>query len=114
MVAATTGTAVGTCNVAGDGVLATSQAVAMNGRPWVPVLPGTAGPLNWLLRRAGLASMPSDQLDALAFGRVVDTTRMRTELGFGPAYTTRAAFESFLAAGRDRDRPEQHAEQELM
>lgn len=114
MVRATVGPAVGTCNVAGDGVLATSQAVAMTGRPWMPVVPGTRSALNWAVRKAGWASLPSDQMDGLSFGRVVDTTRMRAELGFAPAYTTRSAYESFLSATRDRDRPEQHAEQELM
>jgi UDP-glucose 4-epimerase len=106
MVRAAMGPSVGTCNVAGDGVLATSQAVTMTGRPWVPVA-GPAGPaVQWLMRRLGLAALPADHLDLLAYGRVVDTTRMRQDLGFAPAYTTRGAFESFLAAGRDRDRPE--------
>ena len=81
----------------------------MTRRPWVPVPSPAAPATQWLMRRLGLAALPSDHSDLLAYGRVVDTTRMRTELGFAPAYTTRAAFESFLAAERDHDRPENRA-----
>ncbi|MDQ3527118.1 MAG: NAD-dependent epimerase/dehydratase family protein [Actinomycetota bacterium] len=107
LVRATSGPVVGACNIAGDGVLATSQAVAMSGRPWIPVAGPAGRPVHWAMRRLGLAAMPSDQQALLSYGRVVDTARMRTELGFAPAYTTRAAFESFLAATRAYDRPEQ-------
>lgn len=109
MVRATVGPAVGTCNVAGDGVLATSQAVTLARKPCVPV-PFPAAPVaQWLMRQLGLAALPADHMDLLAYGRVVDTTRMRAELGFSPAYATRAAFESFLAAEREHDRPENRA-----
>ncbi len=95
---------VGPCNVAGDGVLMTSQAVALTRRPWVPVPPLLDRPVQWLSRSAGVAALPRDHQALLAYGRVVDTTRMRTELGFAPAHSTRATFESYLAALRDRDR----------
>jgi UDP-glucose 4-epimerase len=32
----------------------------------------------------------------LAYGRVVDTTRMRDVLGFTPRYSTREAFDDFV------------------
>ncbi len=111
MVHATTGPVVGTCNIAGDGVLALSQCVALARKPWVPVAALANGPMRWLARQAGWASLPADHLTMLAYGRVVDTTRMRTELGFVPAYTSRGAFESFLAATRAQDRPEQHPQE---
>src|SRR5699024_277210 len=63
-------------------------------------------------RWLGWAALPSDHLEVLAYGRVIDTGRMRTALGFSPAYTTRGAFESYLAASRAGDRPEQQADQE--
>ena len=36
-------------------------------------------------------------MQLLAYGRGIDTTRMREVLGFEPAYTTREAFEDFAA-----------------
>ena len=37
-----------------------------------------------------------DQLAYLAYGRVMGTTRMRTELGFEPKWTTSEAFDDFV------------------
>lgn len=94
----------GAVNVAGDGVVATSQAVAMARRPCLPVIRSASGLTRWSMRQLGLAALPADHLDFLAYGRVVDTTRMRHELGFEPAYSSLRAFRSFLQAGRDGDR----------
>lgn len=94
----------GAVNVAGGGVVATTQAVALTRRPWVPVARSLAAPTRWGMRRLGLAALPADHLDFLAYGRVLDTTRMRRDLGFEPAYTSLRAFTSFLQARRDGDR----------
>lgn len=110
---ATTAPAVGTVNVAGDGVLSLHQAVTLSRRPWVPVVPGTGGLSLWASRRLGWAALPADHLEFLSYGRVIDTRRMRKELGFAPAYTSRGAFDSFLAARRAGDRPEQAVEEAL-
>lgn len=110
---ATTNPAVGTVNVAGDGVLSLGQAVALSRRPWMAVPPGGGGLSIFAARQLGWAALPSDHMAFLSYGRVVDTARMRKELGFSPAYTTRGAFESFLAARRAGDRPEQHQDEEL-
>jgi UDP-glucose 4-epimerase len=37
-----------------------------------------------------------DQLDYHRYGRVMDTTRMRAELGFEPKWTTLEAFDDFV------------------
>jgi UDP-glucose 4-epimerase len=42
-----------------------------------------------------MADVPPELLGFLMFGRGIDTTRMRTELGFEPAYTTEQAFADF-------------------
>jgi UDP-glucose 4-epimerase len=85
----------GTFNVAGDGVLMLSQAVRRLGKPWVP-LPGLAvGRLGSALRSARVAEFSPEQLGFLTYGRGVDTTRMRTELGFEPSFTTESAFADF-------------------
>jgi len=85
----------GTFNVAGDGVLMLSQALRRLGRPAVP-MPGFAvGRLGTALRQARLADFSPEQIAFLTYGRGVDTTRMRTELGFEPRFTTASALADF-------------------
>jgi UDP-glucose 4-epimerase len=94
----------GTFNVAGDGVLVLSQAVRRLGRPTVP-MPGFAvGRIGSALRSARVAEFSPEQLGLLTYGRGVDTTRMRRELGFEPVHTTESAFADFAASLGARDR----------
>ncbi|MFQ6326425.1 NAD-dependent epimerase/dehydratase family protein [Nocardia sp. NBC_01009] len=88
--------AVGAYNIAGDGALALSQAVRRAGRIELPI------PF-LVFRTAGRALMgplmrefSSEQLDYFHFGCGLDTTRMRTELGFVPRWTTVQAFDDFI------------------
>jgi UDP-glucose 4-epimerase len=88
----------GTFNVAGDGVLMLSQAIRRLGRPALP-LPGFAvGPLGSAMRQARVADFSREQVAFLAYGRGVDTTRMREILGFTPTRTTEQAFAEFAAS----------------
>ena len=57
-----------------------------------------AGLLGTVVRRAGLADFSPDQVQFLAYGRCLDTTRMREVLGFHPSRTTEQAFMEFAAA----------------
>jgi UDP-glucose 4-epimerase len=85
----------GTFNVAGDGVLMLTQAVRRLGRPTV-AMPGFAvARLGSTLRQARVSDFSPEQLGLLTYGRGVDTTRMRTELGFEPTFTTEQAFADF-------------------
>jgi UDP-glucose 4-epimerase len=85
----------GTFNVAGDGILMLSQAMRRLQRPTVP-MPGFAvGQAGSFLRQARLADFSPEQLGFLTYGRGVDTTRMREELGFQPSMTTEEAFADF-------------------
>jgi UDP-glucose 4-epimerase len=98
----------GTFNVAGDGTLYLSQCVRLAGRvpapiPW-PFVSAVAG----LAQRSRRIDVTPDQLRFLQFGRVVDTARLREQLGYTPRYTTRQAFEDFIRRRRikgllDRD-----------
>ena len=92
---ATTGDATGVVNIAGDGVVTVLQAASIVGRPvvWLPL--SAAGLVGGLARRMGLADFSPDQMSFLAFGRGLDTGRMRSVLGFEPAFTSREAFEDF-------------------
>ncbi|TDE10988.1 NAD-dependent epimerase/dehydratase family protein [Jiangella asiatica] len=88
----------GIFNVAGDGFLVLSQALRRAGRPALP-LPTLGTPLiGGVLRRTRVADMDAAMVRFLTHGRGVDTTRMRTALGFDPAYSTRATFDAFAAA----------------
>jgi UDP-glucose 4-epimerase len=85
----------GTFNVAGDGIMMLSQAVRRLQRPTVSLPPFAVGSVGSALRSARLADFSPEQIGLLTYGRGVDTTRMRTELGFEPAYTTAEAFADF-------------------
>jgi UDP-glucose 4-epimerase len=95
VLATTAPAAVGNVNVAGDGVITLMQAAAMVGRLILPVPLPAAGFLGGIVKRAGLADFSDDQMQYLAYGRGLDTTRMREVLGFEPLYTTREAFLDF-------------------
>jgi UDP-glucose 4-epimerase len=94
---ATLGAPVGIVNVAGDGIITVQQAARLAGRPTVPVPLSACGLLGRFVKRAGLADFSADQMQYLAWGRGMDTTRMREVLGLEPEFTTRTAFEDFAA-----------------
>lgn len=85
----------GTFNVAGDGVMLLSQAVRMLGKPSLPLPSPAVGGLGQALRSTRMLDFSPEQLAVLTFGRGMDTTRMRSELGFEPTYTTLEAFTDF-------------------
>jgi len=97
---ATIGPPVGIVNVAGDGVIMARQAARMTGRPTIPVPLSACGLLGRFVRRAGLADFSADQMQYLAWGRSMDTTRMREVLRLEPEFTTRTAFEDSISDAR--------------
>jgi len=100
---ATVGPPVGIVNVAGDGIITVQQAARLAGRPMVPVPLSAGGLLGQIVKRAGLADFSADQMQFLAWGRGMDTTRMREVLRLEPDFTTRTAFEDFIShAGSTR------------
>ena len=86
----------GVYNIAGDGVLLVSQAARRAGRVTLPVPVPLGGWAGQVLRRAGLADLSPEQTTFLAYGRVLDCSRAKGELDFSPAYSTPAAFDSFV------------------
>ena len=86
----------GIVNVGGAGVLLLSQMVRRAGRTAVPVPAPLAEVVGEAIRRAGLLDFSREQLGYLEFGRVVDTTRLRTEFGYTPRYDTVAAFDDVV------------------
>ena len=102
LIRATLSPVTGVVNVAGDGVILLSHAIRLAGRIPAPVPPALAGSLNQVLRRTGLVDFSREQLRFLSYGRGLDTVRMRTDLGFEPRWSTRAAFEDFVRGRRLR------------
>ena len=49
-----------------------------------------------VVRATGSGEITRDQLDYMTFGRVMDTTRMRNELGFEPKWSTLEAFDDYV------------------
>ncbi|SFQ40954.1 UDP-glucose 4-epimerase [Amycolatopsis arida] len=86
----------GVFNVAGDGVLTLSQAIRRAGRVELPVPRAAVPSVGRALRRARLVDFSADQVRLLNFGRVVDTTRLKTEFGYLPRWSTREAFDDYV------------------
>ncbi|MGH3753338.1 MAG: NAD-dependent epimerase/dehydratase family protein [Pseudonocardiaceae bacterium] len=86
----------GVVNVGGDGVLLLSQAIRRAGRIPAPVPEPAVATVGRLLRGVALLDYSPEQTRFLNFGRVLDTTRLRTEFGFTPRWTTVAAFDDFV------------------
>ena len=97
---ATMGPPVGIVNVAADGVITVQQAARLAGRATIPVPLSACGLLSRFVRRAGLADFSPEQMQYLAWGRGMDTTRMREVLRLEPEFTTRSAYEDFIAHAR--------------
>ena len=94
---ATMGAPVGIVNVAGDGIITVLQAARLAGRASIPVPLSAGGLLGQFVKRAGLADFSRDQMQYLAWGRGMDTARMREVLRLEPEFTTRTAFEDFIS-----------------
>jgi UDP-glucose 4-epimerase len=97
----------GTFNVAGEGVLMLSQAIRRLQRPSVALPPFAVGGLGSALRSARLADFSPEQLSFLTYGRGIDTTRMREQLGFEPQWSTAEAFADFCRSTTSADVPRQ-------
>jgi UDP-glucose 4-epimerase len=86
----------GVFNVGAGGVLLLSQAIRRAGRIPVPIPGPVAASAGWLLRYAQFFDCSPAPSRFLDFGRVLDTTRLRSEFGFTPRWTTAQAFDDFV------------------
>ena len=89
----------GTFNISGDGVITLTQAIRRVGHVELPVPGGLLAPITGVFQDLRSAKLRTSQNDYLTYGRVLDTTRMRTELGFEPKYTTTETVDDFIARG---------------
>jgi UDP-glucose 4-epimerase len=88
----------GTFNVAAADIVTLSQALRMMGRPTVGVPQVLAPALAGAFRQAHLSDFSTDQIDALTYGRGMDTSRFTEATGFVPRFSSRAALQEFVAA----------------
>jgi UDP-glucose 4-epimerase len=91
---ATTHDLPGVFNAGGDGVLMLSQAIRRAGRVPLPMPRAAIGTATRLA--GGRVELSSGQARLLNYGRVIDTTRLKTTFGFTPQWTTAAAFDDYV------------------
>ena len=90
----------GIFNVAAADIITLSQAIRKMGRPGVNV-PHLAAPMvARMFRQARLVDFSADQVDALTYGRAMDTSRFTGATGFVPKFSSLAALEEFVSVAK--------------
>ncbi|KUH97269.1 SDR family oxidoreductase [Mycobacterium sp. IS-3022] len=86
----------GTYNIGASGIIMMSQAIRRAGRIPLPVPRSALWAVDSLRRATRYTELDREQLDYLSYGRVMDTSRMRNELGYNPKWTTVEAFDDYV------------------
>jgi UDP-glucose 4-epimerase len=86
----------GTFNVGAPGIIMMSQAIRRSGRIALAVPRTALWAADSLWRATRYTELDREQLDYLSYGRVMDTTRMRNDLGYSPKWTTAEAFDDYV------------------
>jgi UDP-glucose 4-epimerase len=73
-----------------------SQAIRRAGRVRVPVPKSALSAVDSLRRATRYTEVDREQMNYLSYGRVMDTTRMRNELGYIPKWSTAEAFDDYV------------------
>src|SRR5712675_1576158 len=86
----------GTFNVGASGIIMMSQAIRRSGRVPLPVPRSALAAVDSLMRATRYTELDREQLNYVSFGRVMDTARMRKDLGYSPKWTTAEAFDDYV------------------
>ena len=86
----------GTFNIGASGVIMMSQAIRRSGRIPLPVPRSALSAVDSLRRATTYTELDREQLNYLSYGRVMDTARMRKDLGYSPKWTTAEAFDDYV------------------
>jgi UDP-glucose 4-epimerase len=86
----------GTFNVGASGIIMMSQAIRRSGRIPLPMPRSALAAMDSLMRATRYTELDREQLNYLSYGRVMDTARMRKELGYSPKWTTAEAFDDYV------------------
>jgi UDP-glucose 4-epimerase len=73
-----------------------SQAIRRSGRVQLPVPRSALAAVDSLRRATRYTELDREQLNYLSYGRVMDTARMRKDLGYNPKWTTTEAFDDYV------------------
>jgi UDP-glucose 4-epimerase len=93
----------GPVNVAPDGSISLSRLLRLARRPAVPIPhPLFAPAMERLGRRLGAGPLYGDAVRLLRFGRGVDNSRLREEIGYRPRFDAAAAVRDFVAKTEGR------------
>ena len=90
----------GPVNVAADGTVGLTRMIRLAGRPTLPIPSPLFGTTTAAAKRAGLFDFSPDLQRLLRYGRAVDTSRLESEIGFRPRFTTVEAVEDYVASRR--------------
>jgi len=99
----------GPVNVAGEGTVSLHWALRRLGRTPIPIPHPLFGTVVGAAQRAGALEMTPDMARYLRYGRGVDTTRMRDELGLTPNYRTVDIVETLASSLKAAATPAQAA-----
>jgi UDP-glucose 4-epimerase len=86
----------GTYNIGAPGIIMMSQAIRRSGRIPLPVPRIGLWAVDSLVRATRYTELDREQLDYLSYGRVMDTSRMRNDLGYSPKWSTAEAFDEYV------------------
>jgi UDP-glucose 4-epimerase len=86
----------GTFNIGAPGIIMMSQAIRRAGRVALPVPRFALWAVDSLRRATRYTELDREQLNYLSYGRVMDTARMRNELGYSPKWSTAEAFDDYV------------------
>jgi UDP-glucose 4-epimerase len=92
----------GAVNVAAPGTIGLTRMIRVAGRPSLPIAAPLFAPVTGAGRRLGFGSWSDDFRRLLRYGRGVEIGRLERELGYTPRYSTAAAVEDWVRAGRER------------
>ena len=90
----------GTFNVGGDGVILLSQAIRRAGRVPLPMPRAAIPAATRLVRGAAPVHFSPDLRRLLNYGRVIDTSRLKTTFGYTPKWSTADAFNDYVRRSR--------------
>ena len=88
----------GPVNVAAEGTIGLTRLIRLARRPSLPIPSPFFAGATGAGKRLGLVDFSPDFQRLLRYGRAVDTTRLRTEVGFRARRTTLSAVEDFVTA----------------
>jgi UDP-glucose 4-epimerase len=86
----------GVFNAGGDGVILLSQAIRRAGRVPLPMPRAAIPAAARLVRGAAPVHFSADLSRLLNYGRVIDTTQLKTTFGFAPKWSTSDAFDDYV------------------